>query len=365
MGENPHHNNVRRPTALCQQVTWQWRDAHLWSVWLEGRISWCVRLQPCKKPSVRRRASISGSSSSPAHPVRAKRPCYKPWRRRTAFLCVNINLELSKRMLELTRTQRARQVERLFKDVIAAAPGDVVLLDNLEILFDPSLEVEPLRLLQVVSRNRTLVAAWNGQFRDGTLTYAEPGHPEYRQFKHVEAILVTTVRLTRSEGDRFAMKYRQLVNFEPIETVIQLEQADSLRDRPAARPDVRDSRTDGRAADATWSSPTCSSRRQPTTRASCIVGNYGTGKSHLLSLISGLAEHADMAKVVQDKDVAEASKAIAGKFKVDPAGNPGDEEEPAEHHLRQARRLPGRRKGCPSPSRPTSRWTATRTTCPR
>ncbi len=47
-----------------------------------------------------------------------------------------------------------------------------------------------------------------------------------------------------------------------------------------------------------------------------IVGNYGTGKSHLLSLISGLAEHPDMAKVVKDKDVAKAAKAISGKFKV-------------------------------------------------
>ena len=47
-----------------------------------------------------------------------------------------------------------------------------------------------------------------------------------------------------------------------------------------------------------------------------IVGNYGTGKSHLLSIISGLAEHPDMAKVVKDKDVAKAAKAISGKFKV-------------------------------------------------
>src|SRR5436190_16846223 len=48
---------------------------------------------------------------------------------------VNVNLELSKRMLELTRTQRSRQAERLLKEVIAATPGDLVLLDNLEILF--------------------------------------------------------------------------------------------------------------------------------------------------------------------------------------------------------------------------------------
>ena len=67
-------------------------------------------------------------------------------------------------MLELTRTQRSRQVERLLKEVIAAVSGDVVLLDNLEILFDTGLEVEPLRLLQVSSRNRTIVASWNGSY---------------------------------------------------------------------------------------------------------------------------------------------------------------------------------------------------------
>ena len=104
---------------------------------------------------------------------------------------VNVNLELSKRMLELTRTQRSRQVERLLKEVIAAVSGDVVLLDNLEILFDTGLEVEPLRLLQVSSRNRTIVASWNGSFQDGTLTYAEPGHPEFIQFKQTEAVVIT------------------------------------------------------------------------------------------------------------------------------------------------------------------------------
>jgi DNA polymerase III delta prime subunit len=104
---------------------------------------------------------------------------------------VNVNLELSKKMLELTRSQRSRQVGRLLKEVIAAAPGEVALLDNLEILFDTSLEVEPLRLLQVSSRNRTVVASWSGSYVDGTLTYAEPGHSEFVQFKQVDAIVVT------------------------------------------------------------------------------------------------------------------------------------------------------------------------------
>jgi DNA polymerase III delta prime subunit len=103
---------------------------------------------------------------------------------------VNLNLELSKKMLELTRTQRPRQVERLLKEVIAGIPGEVVLLDNLEILFDTSLEVEPLRLLQVSSRNRTIVASWSGSYKGGTLTYAEPGHAEFTQFKEVDAVVI-------------------------------------------------------------------------------------------------------------------------------------------------------------------------------
>jgi hypothetical protein len=103
---------------------------------------------------------------------------------------VNVNLELSKGMLDLTRGQRSRQIERLLKDVIAAVSGEVVLLDNLEILFDTSLEVDPLRLLQVSSRNRTIVASWNGNFQDARLTYAEPGHPEFIQFNHVEATVI-------------------------------------------------------------------------------------------------------------------------------------------------------------------------------
>jgi len=104
---------------------------------------------------------------------------------------VNVNLELSRRMLHLAHVQRSQQVDHLLKDIIAAISSDVVLLDNLEILFDPRLEVEPLRLLQMSSRNRTVVASWSGRFQNGTLTYAEPGHPEFAQFKQIESVVIT------------------------------------------------------------------------------------------------------------------------------------------------------------------------------
>lgn len=95
---------------------------------------------------------------------------------------VNINLELSRRLLDLTERQRALQLQRVLDQVVAQREDDVVLLDNIEILFDVALKQDPLRLLRGVSRNRTIVATWGGLIEDGHLIYAEPHHPEYRRY---------------------------------------------------------------------------------------------------------------------------------------------------------------------------------------
>lgn len=123
-------------------------------------------------------------------PKSGKTPTLQALANRGGRQLINVNLELSKKMLELSRSQRSRQVEPLLRNLIVAARGEVVLLDNLEILFDTALEVEPLRLLQVSSRNRTVVASWSGTYVGGTLTYAEPGHPEFVQFKQVDAVVI-------------------------------------------------------------------------------------------------------------------------------------------------------------------------------
>jgi DNA polymerase III delta prime subunit len=79
---------------------------------------------------------------------------------------VNVNLELSRRMLDLTERQRALQLPRLLGEIVGEATGELVLLDNIEILFDVHLKQDPLRLLQGLSRNKTVVAAWNGSIVD-------------------------------------------------------------------------------------------------------------------------------------------------------------------------------------------------------
>ena len=102
----------------------------------------------------------------------------------------NVNLELSQRMLELSKKQRARQVERIMQSLAAKAKADVLILDNLEILFDTSLKVDPLGLLKSVSRNRIVVAAWNGDISGGFLTYAEPHHPEHTSYREADVDVI-------------------------------------------------------------------------------------------------------------------------------------------------------------------------------
>ena len=103
---------------------------------------------------------------------------------RVAAPLVNVNLELSRRMLDLTERQRLLELPRILSEIVdaVASDHDVVLLDNIEILFDVSLKRDPFGLLQQLSRYKTVVAAWNGRIDDGYLVYAVPGHSEFRRY---------------------------------------------------------------------------------------------------------------------------------------------------------------------------------------
>jgi len=64
--------------------------------------------------------------------------------------------------------------------------GEVVLFDNLDVLFQPDLKLQVLQLLKLLSKERTIIAAFPGRFIDGSLVYAEAFHPEYKVFSQYE-----------------------------------------------------------------------------------------------------------------------------------------------------------------------------------
>jgi hypothetical protein len=101
---------------------------------------------------------------------------------------INLNQRVSELLLELTQRQRALRVPRVVGDVLGATGADVVLVDNLELLFSPDLAQDPLRLLQGLARNRTVVASWPGFMVGKQLIYADPSHPEYRRYPEPDTL---------------------------------------------------------------------------------------------------------------------------------------------------------------------------------
>lgn len=111
------------------------------------------------------------------------------------------------------------------------------------------------------------------------------------------------------------MLYRDLVQFDPIESVIQLREAD---DHQEARQLVKTYVISERMADQFINLviPQIQIDRPLDNKGVLVVGNYGTGKSHLMSVISALAEYADLADLLNHEGVKVHAQALAGRFKV-------------------------------------------------
>jgi len=111
------------------------------------------------------------------------------------------------------------------------------------------------------------------------------------------------------------MKYKDLVQFEPIETVVQLREAD---DKHEAATLVRTYVISERMADLLTRLviPQLQFTEPMDNKGLMVVGNYGTGKSHLMSVLSAVAEHGDLAALLTNEHVADSAEAIAGQFRV-------------------------------------------------
>ena len=111
------------------------------------------------------------------------------------------------------------------------------------------------------------------------------------------------------------MKYEDLIQFDPIETVVQIRDADEAA---AARRLVSSYVISDEMAEklSALVFPQLQFDRPADNKGLLIIGNYGTGKSHLMSLISAIAEHGDLVSEISHPGTEEAARSLAGRFKV-------------------------------------------------
>jgi len=94
---------------------------------------------------------------------------------------INLSLLLSQRLLNQNRRQRALNAEAVATEVIDEhyQPGLGLCLDDTELLFDSTLKLNPLVFLREITRNRLIVATWNGVINGGELRFGKSGHPDF------------------------------------------------------------------------------------------------------------------------------------------------------------------------------------------
>ena len=111
------------------------------------------------------------------------------------------------------------------------------------------------------------------------------------------------------------MKYGNLVQFEPIETVVQLREADKREDaQRLVKTYVISKRMGENLVDIILAQLQIENPSDNT--GLLIIGNYGTGKSHLMSVVTSLAEYPEMIENLQDETLKREVKKISGRFKV-------------------------------------------------
>lgn len=111
------------------------------------------------------------------------------------------------------------------------------------------------------------------------------------------------------------LKYGDLIKFEAVESVVQLKEANntdyavSLLNTYVISDNMAEKLTNEIIENIQFD-------RWVDNKGMLIVGNYGTGKSHLMSVISTIAELPGASEHLRHKEVAEKAKEIEGKFQV-------------------------------------------------
>ena len=108
-------------------------------------------------------------------------------------------------------------------------------------------------------------------------------------------------------------KYGELIQFEPVTTIIKLkESAEQHKAQQLVASYVISDKMALKLADIII--PQLQFEESVDNKSLWVVGNYGSGKSHLMSVISAVAEFPELAKFITNDKVRQAAGKICRKI---------------------------------------------------
>ena len=104
---------------------------------------------------------------------------------------LNVGLELGRRLAATPINKRGFSAGELLREIADKERTDEpLLLDNLELLFEKGLQVNPLDLVKRLAHSKHVVAVWPGELRGDRLIYADMSHPEHRDYSRDGVVIL-------------------------------------------------------------------------------------------------------------------------------------------------------------------------------
>lgn len=99
------------------------------------------------------------------------------------YPCLSVDQELCAALLSTAPKHRSHAADRWTRSRLDEfAPGPIVIT-GITLLFDPSLRLDPLKLMRDVGKRTRMIVAWPGNYVSDVLSYAVPSHGHYRTWQ--------------------------------------------------------------------------------------------------------------------------------------------------------------------------------------
>jgi|LSQX01.2.fsa_nt_gb hypothetical protein len=97
------------------------------------------------------------------------------------FLRCNLNLVLSKELLEIPKQDRALFIPKRIRKV-AEEKGNAICFENISMLMNPSYELDVIKLFCELARTHRIAFVWPGSAESGVLVYSNPAEADYKHY---------------------------------------------------------------------------------------------------------------------------------------------------------------------------------------
>jgi hypothetical protein len=99
------------------------------------------------------------------------------------YAMLNLGAGLSAGLMHVSPAQRGSTAQDLIEGMIRECESETIFCFSIDLLFEPSLHIDPLMIFRRASRIKRVIVFWPGSFQGSVLAYAETGHQHYRTWR--------------------------------------------------------------------------------------------------------------------------------------------------------------------------------------